>query len=77
MKGKMTFRNCQWRTYGFATEEMVKKGERQKYHLVETDGSKHVPSTTEFNKITQTFWTRNELVGFVSVARVRPRVRSK
>jgi hypothetical protein len=32
-----------------------------------------IPSTTEFNKITQTFRTRNELVGSVSVARVRPR----
>jgi broad specificity phosphatase PhoE len=34
------FRNCQWRTYEFATEEMIKNGERQKYDLVETGGSK-------------------------------------
>jgi hypothetical protein len=39
-KEGITFRNCQWRTYEFATEEMIKKGERQKYDLVETDGSK-------------------------------------
>jgi hypothetical protein len=77
MKGKMTFRNCQWRTCEFATEEMIKKGEMQMYDLVETDGSKHIPSTTEFNKITQTFRKRNELVGSVSVARVRSRVRSR
>jgi hypothetical protein len=36
----IVFRNCQWRTYEFATEEMIRKGERQKYDLVETDGSK-------------------------------------
>ena len=40
----MTSRNCQWRTYEFATEEMIKKGEKQKYDLAETDGSKHVRS---------------------------------
>jgi len=39
-KGVRVFRNCQWRTYEFATEEMIKKGEKQKYDLVETDGSK-------------------------------------
>ena len=32
-----------------------------------------IPSTTEFNKITQTFRSRKKLVGSVSVARVRPR----
>ena len=32
-----------------------------------------IPSTTEFNKITQAFRTRYGLVGSVSVARVRPR----
>jgi hypothetical protein len=41
-KGVMTFRNCQRRTYEVATEEMIKKGEKQKYDLAETDGSKHV-----------------------------------
>jgi hypothetical protein len=34
------FRSCQWRTYEFATEYMIKTGEKQKYDLVETDGSK-------------------------------------
>ena len=43
-KGVMTFRDCQWRTYELATEEMIKKGEEQRYDLVETDGSKHVRS---------------------------------
>jgi hypothetical protein len=41
-KEAMTFRNCQWRTYQFSTKETINKGEKQKYDIAETDGSKHV-----------------------------------
>jgi hypothetical protein len=44
----ITFRHCQWRTYEFATEEMIKKGEKQKYDLVETDESKERVHTRLF-----------------------------